>query len=144
MFFDLSACNTPIMLPPFQNPVTFTLDYEGQCPNMQKVVWRFFDWKAIAPLDSKIDFYAQTAATQGALGAATQVGLGTASVALGTANAMAPPPVNWIGSDVSVQLAPTKSAGWLRVTMTFTPSSNGYQAPTLSSWRQLFDCVDNL
>jgi hypothetical protein len=107
------------------------------------VVWRFFDWKAIAPLDSSIDFTAATADTQGNLGAATAVGIGTASVALATANAMAPPPVNWIGTDVSTKL-PGKSQAWLRVGLTFTPSTNMTQAPTLSSWRQLFDCVDNL
>lgn len=143
MFFDLGACNTPVNIPPFSNPVSFTIDYQGQCPNNQKVVWRFFDWKAIAPLDSSIDFFAATASTQGGLGAATSVGIGTASVALATASAMPPPPANWIGTDVSTKL-PVKSQSWLRVKFTFNPSSNGQQAPTLSSWRQLFDCVDNL
>lgn len=143
MFFDLGACNVPIVIPPFPNPMTFAIDYQGQCPNNQKVVWRFFDWKAISPLDSFIDFTAGTADTQTNLSGATYVGIGTASVALMTASAMAPPPANWVGTDVSTKL-PGKSQAWLRVKMTFNPSSNQQQAPTLSSWRQLFDCVDNL
>jgi hypothetical protein len=54
--------------------------------------------------------------------------------------------VSWIGSDVSVRLAliPSISKQWLRVTMTMNPSTDGYSAPTLNAWRQLYDCVDNL
>ena len=146
MFFDLSACNVPVMLPPYTAPVTFQVDYSATCPNTQKLVWRFFDWKAIAPSDSNIVFKAQTADLQSQLAAATTVGLGTASVALATAAAAPPPPANWIGTDVSVRLAtiPSLSHQWLRVTIIMNPSTDGYSAPTLSSWRQLYDCVDNL
>jgi hypothetical protein len=47
---------------------------------------------------------------------------------------------------VSVRLAtiPSLSKAWLRVTLTMNPSTDGYSAPTLSAWRQLYDCVDNL
>jgi hypothetical protein len=146
MFFDLSACNVPVTLPPYTSPVTFQVDYQATCPNTQKVVWRFFDWKVIAPSDSKILFKAQTGDLQTDLAAAPFASLGTASVALATAVPAPPPPVSWIGSDVSVRLAliPSISKQWLRVTMTMNPSTDGYSAPTLNAWRQLYDCVDNL
>jgi hypothetical protein len=143
LFFDLSSCNNPVTLPPFNFPSSTHFDYQGVCPSQKKVVWRFFDWKAITPSDSRIDFFAQQAATQGALGSATSVGLGTASQALGTGVPGPAPPASWVGSDVGAKFAPSPSLSWLRVTVTMHPSTDKYSAPTLSAWRQLYDCIDN-
>jgi hypothetical protein len=145
VFFDLSSCNNPIIVPTYTAPVSFTLDYDATCADTKKLVWRMFDWKAVAPLDSTIAFAVQTADTNGQLGGAETVALGTASVAGTSASASPPAPLSWTGVDVGVKLAtiPSTSKTWLRVTVTLNPSTNGMAAPTLSSWRQLYDCLDN-
>jgi hypothetical protein len=107
-------------------------DYDAVCPAQKSVVWRFFDYMTQTPSDTSIVFSAQTAATQSTLGAATQVELAKVTGA---------PIVNWTGVDVSTKL-PVKSKDWLRITMTLNPSTDGYSAPTVTSWRQLYDCVD--
>jgi hypothetical protein len=137
LLFDLSSCGTtaPPLVPPYPASSTFTRDYEGVCPTGQGVVWRFFDWETVTPSDSNIVFNAATATTQAGLDtAAPGVYLGTASGA---------PITNWTGTDVGAALAPTPSQQWLRVTIAFNPSSDHYSAPTLTAWRQLYDCVDN-
>ena len=135
LLFDLGACLTALPPPPpAYYPATFTRDYQGVCPASQKVVWRFFDWETVTPSDSNIVFKAQTADTQALLATATPiVNLGTASGA---------PITTWTGTDVSVALAPNPSRDWLRVTITLNPSSDGTYTPTLTAWRQQFDCVD--
>ncbi len=136
LLFDLGACLTVIPPPPpafFSQ--TFTRDYQGVCPIGKSVVWRFFDWQTVTPLDSSIAFSAQTANTQAGLPTATPtVSLGTASGA---------PITTYVGTDVSVALAPNPSLAWLRVNITLNPSSDKSQAPTLSAWRQQFDCADS-
>jgi hypothetical protein len=133
LLFDLGACLTmapPPMLVYF--PATFTRDYQGTCPVGQSVVWRFFDWETVTPSNSNIAFKAQEATTQAGLTTATPV------VSLGSASGA--PITSWTGTDVSTLITPSLS--WLRVTITLNPSSDGTQAPTLTAWRQQFDCVD--
>lgn len=139
MLFDVTSCVSPDIpppppTPPYTKPATFIRDYDAVCPTGKKVVWRYFDYMTTTPSDTSIVFSAQTAATQGTLGAATPVQLSKITGA---------PIVSWTGVDVSTKL-PTPSKEWLRVTMTLNPSTDGYSAPTVNSWRQLFDCVDSL
>jgi len=54
-------------------------------------------------------------------------------------------PDQWVHGDATADDV-LHSAGYasglqLRVTMTFNPNAAGTAAPTLKSWRQLFDCV---
>lgn len=137
LLFDLASCGTtiPPLVPPFQNASSFTRDYQGVCPAGKSVVWRFFDWQTVTPSDSNITFQAQTADTQALLPTASPVvGLGTASGA---------PITSWVGTDVSSALAPNPSRAFLRVTITLNPSSDHNYAPTLTAWRQNYDCVDS-
>jgi hypothetical protein len=133
LIFNLGACLTPPPPPKLVYfPATFTRDYQGVCPAGKVVVWRFFDWETVTPADSNIVFKAQEATTQpGLAGAMPVVTLGTASGA---------PITTWTGTDVSTLITPSLS--YLRVTITLNPSSDGTQAPTLTAWRQQFDCVD--
>jgi len=137
LIFDLSACVQPTNppLPPYQTPVTFVRDYEGSCPAGKGPVWHFFDWETVTPKDSSIDFTVQTAATQPLLAPAPSVSLASVSGA---------PVVTWTGADVSQALAPGTSQAWLRVNITLRPSSDHLDAPTLTAWRQAYDCVDDL
>jgi hypothetical protein len=146
MVFDLSSCVSPDIPPtppppppPYPSPVTFTRDYDGACPVGTKVVWRFFDYQTVTPSDSSIVFNAQTASTAAGLGAAPSVALTTVT---------GPPITTWTGVDVGAKLVPTygpdptsASQEFLRVTITLNPSTDEYSAPTLTAWRQNFDCV---
>lgn len=136
LLFDLASCGVtiPPLVPPYPNGATLVRDYQGICPTGKSPVWRFFDWETVTPADSYITFQAQTSDTQAGLSTATPVvGLGTASGA---------PITNWVGTDVSAALAPNPSLAYLRVTMTLNPSTDHYSAPTLTAWRQNYDCVD--
>jgi len=136
LLFDLGSCLTNLPPPPpAYFTATMTRDYQGVCPAGQSVVWRFFDWQTVTPSDSNIVFTAQTADTQTDLATATPV------VPLGTVSG--PPITSWTGTDVSQALAPNPSLAWLRVTITLNPSSDHQQAPTLTAWRQQYDCVDS-
>jgi hypothetical protein len=137
LLFDLASCGStiPPLVPPYPNPVTYAVDYQGVCPAGKSVVWRFFDWQTVTPSDSNIVFNAATADTQADLATATPV------VYLGTASGG--PITSWVGTDVSGALAPTPSQDFVRVTITFNPSSDHYYAPTLTAWRQNYDCIDS-
>lgn len=135
ILFDLASCGTtlPPLVPPYQSPATFTIDYQGVCGAGYTPVWRFFDWETVTPSDSNIVFNAQTSATQAGLPTATPV------VYLGTASGA--PITTWVGTDVSAALSPNPSQAWLRVTITLNPSTDHYYAPTLTAWRQNYDCI---
>lgn len=137
MVFDVTSCVAPDVpppppQPPYTKPATFVRDYDAVCPYQQVPVWRFFDYMTQTPSDSSITFSAQTADTQQGLAAATPAQLSKVTGA---------PIVSWTGVDVSTKLS-TKSKDWLRITMTLNPSTDGYSAPTVTNWRQLYDCVD--
>jgi regulation of enolase protein 1 (concanavalin A-like superfamily) len=129
-------------LPPPSNDYTdvvYTRDYVGTCPTGTEVVWRFFDWETITPGDSDIRFLAGTASTQAALPA-----LDTAPTVVYLGQASGPPITTWTGADVGAAL---KAAGqyptlsYLRIFVDFQPTSDHTQGPTLTNWRQQFDCV---
>ncbi len=138
ILFDVSSCVQPDVpppppLPPYVSPAVYTRDYEGVCPTQQRPRWHFFDFQTVTPSNSSIVFAGATADTQGALGAAPKVTLATVTGA---------PITSWTGVDVEPKLPNANSKSWLRITMTLNPSSDGYSAPTVTAWRQAYDCVD--
>lgn len=143
MLFDLSACITPDYEPPpteppfSKGPITVSRDYVSNCGLGQKVVWRFFDWKTVTPDDSKIVFTIQTGADDSAVSAMTPLPLATVS---------GPPITSWTGRDVNQVLtaANPKLANEkiLRVNITLHPNTDMNKSPTLTAWRQAFECVD--
>jgi hypothetical protein len=102
-------------------------------------VWRFFDWETITPGNSDIKFSAATATSAAGL-AATQ---GDPSVIpIGTASGA--PITVWTGADVGAALSASKqspSLAYLRIFADFQPTSDKSAGPTLTDWRQQFDCV---
>jgi len=131
------ACAVPPA--PFSyTDLVFTRDYLASCPSQEQPVWRFFDWETVTPGNSAIRFAVATAGASAALpstiGAPGVVSIGTASGA---------PITLWTGADVGAAL---KAAGqptslpYLRVFMDFQPTSDQSQGPTLTAWRQQFDC----
>ncbi len=126
--------------PPFTyGDLVFTRDYVASCPAQNKPVWRFFDWETVTPGNSDIKFSAATATSASGLPATQSdpsvVPFGTASGA---------PATVWTGADVGAALTAAKqspSLWYLRVFIDFQPTSDHTQGPTLSAWRQQFDCV---
>lgn len=144
LFNDLGACLGTVLPPPvtYDQPGSFTRDFEGVCPPGKKPVWRLFEWQALAPSDTKIEFRARTADTLADLSAAPQASL---------ADFLGPqtpaPPLPWWGADVEsklAQLVPARtSKRFLRVTMTLRPSTDQKATPTLVAWRQAYSCDAN-
>jgi regulation of enolase protein 1 (concanavalin A-like superfamily) len=134
----MGSCQLPPS--PLRYPeIVFTRDYVASCAAPLKPVWRFFDWQTVTPGDSSIKFSAADAKTAGALpstsSAASVVYLGTASGA---------PITSWVGADVGAALVAGMqypSFSYLRIFVDFKPTSDKKQGPTLTSWRQKYDCV---
>jgi hypothetical protein len=130
-------CSEPIPTP-FYTPAPFIRDYEGTCPQGTHVQWRLFEWQATTPGDSFIAISAQTAATAAAL---------TGPPAPLSANAATLPaaqcPAGWSCTDVGAALAsiPSPSQSFLRVTMMLNPTSDNAMTPTVTSWKQEYDCI---
>jgi hypothetical protein len=135
--FPTTVCANNLCTVPPPPPSTsyaetaFIRDYEGICPIGTHVVWRFFDWQTQTPGDSKITFAVKSADTQAQLPPLASVTIGVAS---------GPPIVTWVGADVGKALLPLASRNWLRVTMTFTPTSDKVSSPVLTNWRQSYSC----
>lgn len=116
---------------------TFTRDYVASCASGTRVAWRYFSWQAITPAGTSINFKAQSADTAALLGAATPV--------VGVGNAVPPSTVTWTTGpqtvDAALLAAGGQSKAYLRVTATLNPSADNSLAPTLTNWREVYDCV---
>jgi hypothetical protein len=123
---------------PLFEPQTYTRLYEATCPAGTKPVWRFFEWQATIPSSTKIEFFVQGRGnTSDAYAPSTPLLAGTATTSS--------PGTSWVRGPTTVD-ALLKTQGlssqkYLLVTMTFTPDAAGTLAPTLTSWRQVYDCV---
>jgi len=138
------TCAPPpdILLPA---PANYVRNYQTNCGEGTKPVWRFFDWQTITPsANSKIEFYAQSSA-KGTDFATLPVYPAMVSipgvVKLGTASGA--PNTSWIGSDVGALLvaAGYKSQQYLKVTIRMVPNDALSASPTLTNWRQNYSCV---
>lgn len=143
MLFDLSACITPDYeaptapppAPPYLTQVSLTRDFTATCAKGERAVWRFFDWQTVTPSDSKITVTLQTGSDSASLAAMTPRAVATISGA---------PVTSWTGVDVATVLSaspPVPGGSTLRMNIKLAPSTDGKYAPTLTAWRQAFDCV---
>ncbi|MDB4933819.1 MAG: Tryptophan synthase alpha chain [Labilithrix sp.] len=160
MMWEAMTCLAPSTVPPVSPPVspipapaplatvTFTRDYQAQCPVGTRVEWQFFYWQAIVPSGTDITFRAATAATAAALPAAPPPAApATVPIAKATASTPIVPLNSWSQDAQTVAQHLTNeppgpsqiSKDYLRVYMTFNPS--GGAAPVLQAWRQTYDCV---
>lgn len=138
LLFSTTQCVGLVTPPPPAPPLmqaTFTYDYDSDCPDGSHPEWQFFQWQANVPALTSIEFEAQTADTQGALGAASPVGVGTASA---TTTAWTSD-TNTVDFHLKGDMPAQPSRRWLRISATLNP--NGTTSPTLSQWRQTFNCV---
>ncbi|HET9930637.1 MAG TPA: hypothetical protein VFQ35_08115 [Polyangiaceae bacterium] len=127
------TCSTS---PVFSRAV-YTRIFASNCPSNYKVRWGNLEWHANAPSSTHIDFRASVAdAPDGFSG-----GLFLASANMDNVNV---PPADLQRVDVGAALeaAEIPSAQYLRITMEFFPSDDGFTAPVLYDWDQRFDCLD--
>jgi hypothetical protein len=125
--------------PEFFNTVTYQRQYQAICPSGTRVAWRFFEWQSTIPSGTSIDLSVQTKrkATDSYV-PATALSLGsiTSTTAAGV----------WARGTTTVNQVLTAaslvSMDYLLVSMKFKPNSAGDAAPSLSNWRQNYDCVD--
>jgi hypothetical protein len=139
LLLNTGQCLGPVTAPPPPSDTlpkaTFVRDYDPNCKPGTHVAWRHFSWKAVVPDGTSITFFAQTAEAKADVAAAP-------TVAIGTANETA---TDWTSDPETVDTllgrfdTALTSRRYLRVTMKFNPA--GPISPTLSQWRQAFDCV---
>lgn len=137
-----AECSEP---PPLKQlaPVNFTRIYRAECERGTGAVWRFFDWQAVTPGDSYVEFYAQTASDPAdfedlplapdAVSSSNVIGVGSVA---------GPTVSSWVGNDVGALLdaASMIHEEYLQITMRFVPASDNQSTPHLTSWRQAFQC----
>lgn len=126
------------------NPVffatqTYMREYVATCPTGTQPVWRFFEWKATIPTGTSIGLGVQTKEE------ASDSYVPTAPLTMDAVTTTSPEDV-WVHGtstvDQVLQAGSKRSLSFLLVTMTFTPNVAGTLAPTLTDWRQSYDCLD--
>jgi hypothetical protein len=119
---------------------TLTQRFAPICPPQKAVVWHHLLWEDSTPADSSLVFAVRTAATSAAVVGAIEVPLATSSTALGDSST-----TTWNGVDIGAALAAAQVAPgpYLDLDVTFNPSSDATQAPTLTAWHVQYDCVDS-
>jgi hypothetical protein len=150
MFFDLTSCVTPdVPATPTLGlkPETFTLDFTSACPSGTAAKWRQLNFTATFPNpdnNAAISISAQTgpeaeeggAMDAGTLLPATPLPLVTGEETTGSYTVL----LDTSSGLFTTASPPLVSQGWLRLTITLTPSSDGNYSPTLNSWNVLYDC----
>jgi hypothetical protein len=153
------TCGNPITY----QPATFTRDFHGVCPTGYRVVWTYFSWSGITPVDSNLDFQAWTADSQAQLGVQYSMSATleqpapdnhangyTDNTVYGCQNCSIPTYVDvrlaaagypTSGNNPNPPPASFASHDWLRVNMILNPSTSMNFAPTLATWNQQYDCV---
>lgn len=115
-------------------------EYVASCPSGTRVQWNSFEWQSTIPTDTSIDIKVQTkqnaADSYQPVGALT-LGSITSTTAAGVwAHGTSTP-------DQVLRAASLKSLNYLLVSLQFNPNSTGDTAPSLTNWRQNYDCVDS-
>jgi hypothetical protein len=127
--------------PLFYATQTYRREYVADCPAGKQAVWRFFEWQSVIPPGTSIQLAVQT--KQNA----------SDSYAPATAASMDPilatsPDGIWVHGTKTVDTVLHEAAGggvsqtYLLVSMTFVPDTTGTLTPTLTNWRQVYDCLD--
>jgi len=125
----------------------FTRDYQATCPTGTRLAWGHFKWQATIPMGGSIGFQAQSSATNTTFSAVNTAPSATPpAVGAGTASVTTTPAGTWFADTDTVDWhlnndAPggQSSEQYLRITMKFNTGSN--TVPTLSTWKQEYDCL---
>jgi hypothetical protein len=117
-------------------------DYLAPCPSGTSPAWGIFNWSSSTPADSAIDFFAAFSATPGSVdGGIDRV----ADLTPSFATAQSGPPDTQVGAFDLGQFALAASVPandtYARIHAHLRPSSDGTQAPTLTSLSLQVDCL---
>jgi hypothetical protein len=130
------VCKLPAALLTF-SPGDYVRDFHAECPSSTRPVWQVFQWQGKLPTGTSMVFTAATATTTVGLTTATFVAAGTA---------LPPDTTTWATNSVNIEqnlkAIGQRSRDYLRVKMLLNPTSDRLLAPTLTTWRVLYDCVD--
>lgn len=135
---------------------TYTRTYSASCPVGKAPIWQTFQWNASVPVNTSIEFTAQTAGdilgAPGVYGPAVPIGTATYS------NTGTSTPSQWVTDICSVDQhlrnlttpvscpgvnPPQTSRVWLKVSMTLYSDASQTVTPALYGWQQMFDCIAN-
>jgi hypothetical protein len=122
-------------------------DFEGVCPDGTHVVWRLVQWKSTTPLDSYIDFIAQSADDPATFSAVALAPGATPSPLINVGLASGADAVSWTSSadgltvDDKLKAIGLYSKRYLRLTARLVPSKNLVAAPGLTDWQATYSCV---
>jgi hypothetical protein len=127
--------------PMFYATQTYRREYVADCAQGTHVVWRFFEWQSEMPAGTSVGVAVQTKES------AADSYSPTTPAALDPIIASSPTGV-WVHGTKTVDTVLHEASGggisqnYLLVSMTFVPNSTGTLTPTLTNWRQVYDCID--
>ncbi len=138
-----SKCQPPPPVFVYQ-AAQFTRDYQATCSNAaQMPVWRELQWMGNIPSGASVDFSVQTADSDADLDKAPPpvlVQSATSANLLGwTTSDKTVDQVLQDASKLDLSYAPKN---FIRLTIKLNPSADGQSTPTITDWRQLYDCKD--
>ncbi len=124
--------------PKLFTPQTNTREYVANCPTGTFPKWRFLEWQSTVPSGTNIAFSVQTKnqASDAYLPASPLLYATATQTTAANQWQRGTTPMETLFAGV-----PLISRNYLLVSMVFTPNSAGSLAPTLTGWRQLYDCV---
>jgi hypothetical protein len=122
----------------------FHRDYQATCSNPEQMpVWRELQWMGSIPSGTSVDFFVQTAKNEAG---PDPDNLDAAPPPVLLQSATSANLLGWTTSAKAVAqvlldagLAPRS---FIRLTIKLNPSADGQSTPTITDWRQLFDCKD--
>jgi hypothetical protein len=126
--------------PEYFTSATYQREYKAVCPSGTQVAWRFFEWQSTVPTGTSIDLSVQTKRK------ATDSYVPATAVTLGSITSTTAAGVWAHGTSTVNQVlkgAGLMSMDYLLVSIKFKPNTQGDLAPSLSNWRQNYDCVDS-
>jgi hypothetical protein len=114
----------------------YTRVFASKCMPGYKVRWGSFEWHANAPSSSHIDFRVAVSDSPNSFDGNLLIGRAD------TNNINVPPdPLQRVDVGALLRDAEIGSAAYLRVSMEFYPSQDGFTAPVLYDWDQRYDCL---
>jgi hypothetical protein len=120
---------------------TYRREYVAECPEGKQVVWRFFEWQSVVPAGTSITLAVQTKQS------ATDSYSPTTPAEMDPIVATSPTGV-WVHGTKTADTVLHEAVGggislnYLLVSISFVPDTTGTLAPTLTNWRQVYDCLD--
>jgi hypothetical protein len=125
--------------PPTFTTADFTRDYVAACADDSLPAWQLLSYHLTTDDDSRLELSVQTANTSAGLELAPVIDLGQS---LSTVVSPADPEYKDVGA--ALDAIASNGLKYLRVTVTFVPSSDSLTAPVLHDWEMRYTCQDAL